>query len=181
MDAQAFPQPRSGLREKWGFVIDPGFLALPYVILLHQAELGLTSECLNVLLNFLAHWHAEGRMAYPHTNTIAKRMGISQRSVQRSVSWLTKNGFMGKVPKRNSHDRQMYDLTPLVKKLEPYAWARIQLMQERRREDVLSDELIVELSRPPQKTAQEMFGGSLKQFLEGGGGYPAPVPVKHEQ
>jgi hypothetical protein len=70
------------------------FLALPYVLLLHQAELGLSSECLNVLLNFIAHWHAEGRMAYPHTNTIAKRMGISRRSVQRSLAWLIKEGFM---------------------------------------------------------------------------------------
>lgn len=116
------------LRDKWGYVIDPGFLALPYVVLLHQAELGLTSECLNVLLNFLAHWHAEGRMAYPHTNTIAKRMGVHKRSVQRAVSWLVKEGFIAKVPKRNTHDRQAYDLRPLVEKLKPYAWARIQLM-----------------------------------------------------
>jgi DNA-binding HxlR family transcriptional regulator len=151
------------------------------VLLLHQAELGLSSECLNVLLNFIAHWHAEGRMSYPHTHTIAKRMGISRRSVQRSLSWLIKEGFMAKVPKRTSHDRQRYDLSPLVEKLKPYAWARIQLLQERRHHDVLSDELIVELARPPRKTSEEMFGDAIKQLAEIGGGYPAlPVPVKHE-
>ncbi|WP_316233539.1 helix-turn-helix domain-containing protein [Bradyrhizobium sp. SZCCHNPS2010] len=182
METDIFPQTgiRHSLRERWGFVIDPGFLALPYVVLLHQAELGLSSECLNVLLNFLAHWHAEGRMAYPHTNTIAKRMGISPRSVQRAVSWLTKEGFMAKVPKRNSRDRQSYDLTPLVEKLKPYAWARIQLMQERRREEVLSDELLIELSRPPRPTGAEMFGEAIRQGIPVAG-YPAPVPVKNEQ
>ena len=183
MENDIFPQMgvRHSLRERWGYVIDPGFLALPYVVLLHQADLGLSSECLNVLMNFIAHKHAEGRMAYPHTHTIAKRMGISQRSVQRSVSWLVKHGFIGKVAKRNSHDRQAYDLDPLTKKLEPYAWARILLMQERRRNDVLSDDLLVELSRPPRKTTEEMFGDAIKQIAENGGGYPVPVPVKNEQ
>jgi Mn-dependent DtxR family transcriptional regulator len=66
----------------------------------------------------MAHWHAEGRMSYPHTNTIAKRMGVSQRSVQGSVSWLVKEGFMAKLPKRNSHDRQRNSLKPMVEKVE---------------------------------------------------------------
>lgn len=182
MDTDIFHQSSSrSLRDRWGFVIDPGFLGLPYVLLLHQAELGLSSEHLNVLLNFLAHWHSEDRMAYPHTHTIAKRMGISQRSVQRSVSWLIKGGFMAKVPKRTSHDRLAYSLSPLVEKLKPYAWARIQLLQERRHHDVLSDELIIELSRPPRKTPEEMFGEALKQHIANGGGYPVSVPVKNEQ
>jgi hypothetical protein len=144
-------------------------------LLLHQADLGLSSEGLNVLLNFIAHWHADGRMAYPHTNTIAKRMGISRRSVQRSVSLLIKNGFMAKVPKRSRTDRQGYDLRPLVEKLKPYAWARIQLIQERRHQDVLSDELIVELARPPRKTAQEMFAGVGMPVTD-----VRPAQVKHE-
>jgi hypothetical protein len=184
MDVETFARlgVRHSLREKWGFVVDPGFLALPYVLLLHQAELGLSSECLNVLLNLLAHWHAEGRMAYPHTHTIAKRMGTSMRSVQRAVSWLVKEGFIAKVKKRTSHDRQSYDFSPLVEKLKPYAWARIQLLQERRHHDVLSDEVIVELLRPPQKTTKEMFGDAIiKQLTENGSGYPAPVQVKHER
>ena len=181
METDIFPQAgvRQSLRERWGYVIDPGFLALPYVVLLHQAELGLTSECLNVLLNFLAHWHAEGRMAYPHSNTIAKRMGVSPRSVQRSISWLIKEGFIAKVPKRTSHDRQAYDLRPLVEKLKPYAWARVQLMQERRKEDVLSDDVLIELSRPPRPTGAEMFAEAVRRGIDVPG-YPVPVPVKHE-
>ncbi|WP_316398030.1 helix-turn-helix domain-containing protein [Bradyrhizobium sp. 33ap4] len=166
---------RHSLREKWDYVIDPGFLALPYVLLLHQAEMGLSSENLNVLLNFLAHWHAEGRLAYPHTNTIAKRMGVSKRSVQRSVSWLVKEGFLAKLPKRNIRDRQVFDLTPLVEKLKPFAWARIQLMQQRRREADLSDELIKELSRPPRPTGVEMFAEATRQGINIGSGYPIPV------
>jgi hypothetical protein len=33
------PPLRGRLRTKWDFVVDPGFAALPYVLLLHQAAL----------------------------------------------------------------------------------------------------------------------------------------------
>ncbi len=165
MDTDIFPEEqnrRGQLRAKWGYVIDPGFLALPYVLLLHQSALGLSSECLNVLLNIIAHWHAAGRMAFPHSNTVAKRMGASQRSVQRSLAWLTANGFIAKVKRRGRHDPQAYDLKPLVEKLQPYAWSRIQLLQEKRM--ALSDEDIQPVVRR-QKTVDEMFGKSA--FVEG--------------
>lgn len=168
------PPQRGRVRAKWGFTTDLGYLTAPYVLFLHQAELGLSSECLNVLLNFVAHWHAEGRMSYPHTNTIAKRMGTSRRSVQRSLSWLIKNGFMAKAPKLKRNDRQGYDLRPLVEKLKPYAWARIQLLQERRQLDALSDSDIEMLARMRERpTAQQMFGEHLKNVP----GYPVEMTL----
>jgi hypothetical protein len=141
----------------------PGFLALPYVLLLHQFALGLSSEHLNVLLHVLAHWHSKGRMPYPHSNTIAKRMGASQRTVQRSLSWLSKNGFLAKMPKRRRTDRQAFDPDPLVKKLTPYALDRIKLIQAKDFAHVLSDDYLHALSK--QRTVKEMFGGVAKKSL----------------
>jgi hypothetical protein len=157
---------RGRLREKWGFVIDPGFAAVPYVLLLHQHALGLTSDHFNVLMNVLAHWHANGRMAFPHSQTIAKRIGISQRSVQRSLSWLIKNEFITKIMRKPGVSPQGYDPTPLVEKLKPYAWARMQLMRDQRHPDILSDDLIAELVREQDRqSAQEMFA-SVKRRTE---------------
>jgi hypothetical protein len=153
------PSQRSRIRDKWGVVTDPGFLALPYVLLLHQFALGLSSEHLNVLLHVLAHWHSEGRMPYPHTNTIAKRMGASQRTVQRSLSWLSKNGFLAKVPKRRRADRQAFDPDPLVKKLTPYALERVKLIQQKDYAHVLSDDYLQALSKHRLVSAEEMFRG----------------------
>ena len=151
------PAGRTTVRDKWGIVSDPGFLTLPYVLLLHQFALGLSSEHLNVLLNVIAHWHAEGRMPYPHSSTIAKRMGASQRTVQRSLSWLCKNGFMAKVPKRRRSDTQAYDMEPLKAKLRPFALERIRLIQAKDYAHVLSDDYLHALSK--QRTVEEMFGG----------------------
>lgn len=152
------------IRDRWDVVTDPGFLALPYVLLLHQGALKLSSENLNVLLHVLAHWHSKGRMPYPHSNTIAKRMGSSQRTVQRSLSWLCKNGFLAKVPKRRRTDRQAFDPDPLVKKLTPYALDRIRLIQAKDYDNVLSDDYLNALSK--QRTVEEMFGGVGRRLTE---------------
>lgn len=155
------PLARGRVRDKWGIVSDPGFLTLPYVLLLHQFALGLSSENLNVLLNVIAHWHAEGRMPYPHSATIAKRMGTSQRTVQRSLSWLCKNGFMAKAPKKKRSDTQAYDMEPLKAKLKPLAMDRIKMIQAKDYAHVLSDGYLQIIST--QKTTEEMFGSLTKK------------------
>ncbi|MCK1478053.1 helix-turn-helix domain-containing protein [Bradyrhizobium sp. 197] len=164
-DTDLFPEPRNRgrLRDKWDYVIDPGFAAVPYVLLFHQHALRLTSEHLNVLLNVLAHWHANGRMAFPHSHTIAKRMGISQRSVQRSLSWLIKNEFITKAERKAGESPKGYDPKPLVEKLKPYAWARMQLTLDNRHPEILSDDVIAGLVYEQDRmSAQEMFANPTR-------------------
>lgn len=100
-----------------------GFQPLPDVLLFHQVELGLRSEDLNVLLNILAHWYFPERMPYPHPNTIAKRMGVSLRTVQRSMTRLRKLEMIGKGAK-NQDGRMTIDVTPMLDKLRPFAKKR---------------------------------------------------------
>lgn len=152
------------VRDRWDVVTDPGFLVVPYVLLMHQRALGLSSENLNVLLNVLAHWHSAGRMPYPHTNTIAKRMGVSPRTVQRSLSWLAKNEFLAKMPKKHRTDRQAFDPRPLVTKLTPYALERIKLIQAKDYANVLSDIELDKESKMP--SAQEMFADVTKSLAD---------------
>ncbi|WP_257168777.1 helix-turn-helix domain-containing protein [Bradyrhizobium sp. SRS-191] len=161
-DTSAEPLRQSRVRAKWDFVTDPGFLTLPYVLLLHQSDLKISSEHLNVLLNFIAHWHSNGRMPHPRTSTIASRMGISPRSVQRAVSWLIENGFLAKAPRLHRNDVQQYDMAPLVEKLKPYAWARIKYIQEKDFERVLDDNIQIAMRR----TAKDMFGEAVKKLAD---------------
>jgi DNA-binding MarR family transcriptional regulator len=153
-DTNGEPLKQSRVRDKWDGATDPGFLTLPYVLLLHQAELGISSEHLNVLLNVIAHWHSNGRMPYPRSTSIARRMGISERTVQRSLSWLIHNGFLAKVPRLKRDDPQAYDMAPLVRKLKPYADERIKYIQMKDYERVLDDNIHL----ATQKTVKEMFG-----------------------
>lgn len=120
------PSPAPGesrIYDRYGDVSVAGFQPLPDVLLFHQAELGLKSEDLNVLLNILAHWYHPGNMPYLRTSTIAKRMGISQRSVQRSIVRLRGEGFIGRGEDTRAGER--FDLNPLLERLLPYARKRI--------------------------------------------------------
>ncbi len=108
---------------RFGVVAEAGFQPLPDMLLFHQAELGLRSEDLNVLLNVMAHWYLPERMPYPRPTTIAKRMGVSERTVQRTLTRLRKLGLIGKI--KNADGRQAIDLTPLMTRLEPLAKKRL--------------------------------------------------------
>jgi hypothetical protein len=165
IDSGEEPYRESRVRSKWDYVTDPGFLTLPYVLLLHQADLKISSEHLNVLLNVIAHWHSNGRMPYPRTTTIAKRMGISPRSVQRSLSWLIRNEFLAKAPRASRDDPQQYNMLPLVEKLKPYAWERIKYIQAKDFERVLDDNIEL-VARDRRRSVQEMFGDVPRRLSE---------------
>jgi len=114
-----------------GVIADAGYQPLPNVLLMHQKDLGITSEDLNVLLNVMMHRHTAAVLPFPHSITIAKRMGVSSRTVQRRLASLRKRGLILKVRGQRRDDPAAYDIRPLLKKLEPYAIKRIALVGER--------------------------------------------------
>lgn len=115
------PFPR--VEGRWKEVAKAGYQPVPDVLIFYQHELGVRSEDLNVLLNLSAHWYQPKRMPYPRPTTIAKRMGVSERSVQRSLTRLKQLGLIGKT--KNADGRPSFDLAPLVEKLRPYAERKI--------------------------------------------------------
>lgn len=118
--------------DRYGDVSVAGFQPLPDMLLFHQADLGLKSEDLNVLLNILAHWYHPGNMPYLRTSTIAKRMGVSQRSVQRSVVRLREQGFIGRG--EDTREGERFDVNPLLERLLPYARKKIAIRRAMKEE-----------------------------------------------
>jgi DNA-binding MarR family transcriptional regulator len=106
------------VRHRLGVVGWPGFAPVPHLLLLHQKELGLNSKELNVFLNIFMHWHEADRLPFPHTSTIAKRMGLPHRAVQDIVNSLKKKGLIDKVRERRKDPLRV---RPLLLKLQPRA------------------------------------------------------------
>jgi predicted transcriptional regulator len=117
---------RGTVRDRWGVAADTGWTAIPYILLLNQSRLKLTSEDINVLLNLLAHWHARDRMPFPRTKTIAARMGVTERSVQRSMKRLIEKGYVAK-EYRKRYTAQRYDVNPLVYVLQKLSEEKLQI------------------------------------------------------
>lgn len=88
--------PRWAVKEKWaGAVTDTsGFVAIPTALFRYQADLGLSNQDLTVLCNLLVHWWSAETTVFPRTTTIARRMGTTPRTVQRSLKKLVDSGLI---------------------------------------------------------------------------------------
>jgi predicted transcriptional regulator len=110
-------------RSRWGEALDAGFQVVPDVLLRKQQELGLTPTDVVVLLNLTLHWwYQESSKPCPKTSSIALRMGVDTRTVQRSFKKLEDLGFLKRVKAhRNKHGKAIpraFDMSQLVHKMK---------------------------------------------------------------
>lgn len=109
---------------KWGSAVSDGFTGfqiLPDVLIRGQRRLGISNGEMVTLLNLLMHWWEKENLPYPKTSTIARRMGTSQRTVERHLKELQAKGLVSKVVVKDDPNRavqQRYDLSGLVNALE---------------------------------------------------------------
>ena len=104
---------------KFGEASIAGFQAVPDLLLKHQHHLGLSSTDLNVLLNVLMYWWYPSQKPYPRSLTIAKRMGVSARTVQRSLLQMESKGLLIRESAQNGPT--YLNPMPLVARLEELA------------------------------------------------------------
>lgn len=105
------------VKEKWqGAVTDgSGFVAIPIAFLRLQTKYSLTATEMLVIVNLLAHWWDPNRSVFPRTTTIAKRMGVDKRTVQRAINRAASLGLLSK--ERLDDGKRAYDFGPLARRL----------------------------------------------------------------
>lgn len=117
-DPHATPEPVPiTIKEKWQGAVthSSGFVAIPVALLRLQTQLKLTATDMVVLANFLAHWWDPERSVFPRSSTIAQRMGVTKRTVQRSTNKMLKKGL---IERRFGKDgRRSFQFTPLAQRL----------------------------------------------------------------
>jgi hypothetical protein len=114
---------------KWGSAVRSGvngYQLLPDVLLRNQKRLGLGATDLAVLLNITLHWWESepAKMPHPRPVTIAQRIGVSTRSVERHIARMAKLGLLRWLPPQARKDGpsiRPFDLDGLVKKLQEIA------------------------------------------------------------
>lgn len=83
-----------GGSSKWGEVVKAGFQPVPDALFVKQCELGLDATDMLVLLNLTSFWWFKDLPPFARSNVIAKRMGVSPRTVQRSLKKLVTKGYL---------------------------------------------------------------------------------------
>jgi predicted transcriptional regulator len=115
-------KPGKESEKKWGTeVVKFGFCIVPSLLLRAQRRLGLNTRQLAVLLQLCDFWWDEARKPYPSKETIAQRLKIGARQVQRIIASLEEKGFVNRVERRALHGGRLtntYDLSGLVKRLK---------------------------------------------------------------
>lgn len=121
---------RSDVAGKWGaLVADRGFAQVPnYLLFLNQfldQEHQLSPIELLVLIELVATWWKKDELPFPSMATLAGRVGVSERQIQRAVTHLEKGQFLKRVKRRSSGiiSSNAYDLAPLAAVLENVAKA----------------------------------------------------------
>jgi predicted transcriptional regulator len=108
--------------KKWGrAVMARGFQIVPSILLRGQARLGLDSRQLTILLHLADHWWEAERDPYPSKKTLASRMGLTPRQVQRAIAAMETAGLVARVPRYAAQGGRLnnaYDLSGLVARLK---------------------------------------------------------------
>ena len=103
---------------KWGEGALGGFQQVPDLLLRKQENLGLNPTDLTVLLNITMQWWTPEDKPFSKAQTIARRMGASQRTVQRAISKMERSGLLRR---ERSNDMSTpgikFDLSGLVDRL----------------------------------------------------------------
>lgn len=103
--------------DKWDKEIgEYGFTMVPNALLIHLQELGLTPSEFLLLINIESYRWNNRKLPYPSVETLAKRTGLTTRTVTRLVTSLEKDRKVIKRIKRKGTSNQ-YTLEPLIKKL----------------------------------------------------------------
>lgn len=106
--------------KKWGkAVMAHGYCIFPSILLQAQSRLGVSAQEMVVLLQLAEHWWKADSKVFPKKETIAQRVGLSTRQLQRHIQRLEelklvqrKERYRGGL--RTSNE---YDLKGLVEKL----------------------------------------------------------------
>jgi predicted transcriptional regulator len=119
-DAGAVEPLPTTIKDKWqGAVTEgSGFVAIPLALLRLQTKLKLTPTDMVVLINLLAHWWDPARAVFPRSATIAVRMGVAKRTVQRSTQKMVKAGLIDRTfLDYGDGKRRTFQFTPLAARL----------------------------------------------------------------
>ncbi|WP_036114657.1 MULTISPECIES: helix-turn-helix domain-containing protein [Luteibacter] len=109
---------------KWGkAVMRRGFVIVPSILLRAQGRLGLSGTQLAILLQLIDWWMDAKKHPWSSKETLAVRIGISERQLQRQVAQLEKAKLVQRVEKITNHGKRPngYDLSGLVSRLKALA------------------------------------------------------------
>jgi DNA-binding MarR family transcriptional regulator len=125
---------KRALEQKWTkTLIQPGYTAIPSVIVQQMGVLGLTPLDLAILMQILSYWWKVDNPPSPSIKTIAGGIGVSQSTVKRRIKMMVAARFLKRTERRLADARNktnVYEFGPLIEAATPYAEAKLEQIAE---------------------------------------------------
>jgi hypothetical protein len=116
------PDTRKASEKKFGKpVMDVGYCITPSLLMKAQARIGLNPVQFNVVMQLFDQWWSAERLPWPSKATLAERMNMSERQIQRQIAEMEGAGLIqriGRTSPGKGKTSNEYDLSGLVKKLK---------------------------------------------------------------
>jgi predicted transcriptional regulator len=115
--------------KKWSKeVMAAGWSAVPSILIEKQEALGLQPIEMNVMLHLFQYWWFKDNLPHPSVGTMAKSLGVTDRTIQRTIKRLSELGFMEKEERRHTRygsATNLYSFNGLIEKLKPHAAEKV--------------------------------------------------------
>jgi predicted transcriptional regulator len=125
------------IANKWGSALArSGWTAIPNVLFQRQKALGLTPLDVNIILQLVAYWWEPENLPHPSKNTIAARIDVTPRTVQKRIAAMETAGFIKRIPRKLSHNgssTNLYDFSGLIAAAQPFAQEELQEIEQKKK------------------------------------------------
>jgi predicted transcriptional regulator len=93
---------------------------------------------MNVIIHLIQYWWFESNLPHPSVGRMAKSLGVTDRTIQRTIKGLCELGFMEKEERRYSRNgslTNLYSFNGLIEKLQPYASEKLAERKQKQAEE----------------------------------------------
>ena len=107
------------------------------MFLQRQQALGL-DPLVNILLQLADHWWERDNAPFPSKKTLADRIGVAPRTVQRRVHRMESAGFIKRIERHHPHGgnkTNRYSFDGLIKEADQFAQELLKQRETRKREE----------------------------------------------
>ncbi len=112
----------SSTEKIWGkAVYGHGYAGIPSILIQAQRRLGINPMQMNIIIQLLDYWFEPSRKPFPMKQDLAKRIGVTEKTIQNNIRALEKAGLIQRQMRKTAAgdwNSNIYHLDGLIQKVQ---------------------------------------------------------------
>tara|TARA_R110000868_G_scaffold411714_2_gene707927 strand:- start:4112 stop:4603 length:492 start_codon:yes stop_codon:yes gene_type:complete len=124
------------IEKRWGKdLVAAGWTAIPNVLFECSQQLGLKHLDVVIILHLAGYWWQAGNNPYPTKKTLAAKIGVAPRTIQRSIAELEEKGYITREARKSKLGGNLanrYSFDGIINAAKPYAKAIVDAREKKK-------------------------------------------------